>query len=134
MRALVWLVLSVSVLAAAVVTIAPLCVGAALAEVVVASGLICVFAGGIAMTPLAVVYSAYPDYRLHAGMATVALRLLLTLGAGTVYQWWAVPPQRAYMTAMVGWYLTLLVMETGLTVYLARRASGSAAGERELIA
>lgn len=134
MRAPVWLALSVSVFAAAVVTIAPLLVGAARVEVIVVSGLICVGAGGVAMTPLAFVYSAYPDYRLHAGMAMVALRLLVTLGAGMIYQRWAEPPQQAYMTAMVVWYLALLVMETGLTVYLTRRALGSTAGERELIA
>jgi hypothetical protein len=45
----------------------------------------------------------------------------VTLSVGTAYYAWAQPERSPFMTALVVWYLSLLVVETGMTAYLGRR-------------
>lgn len=129
-RGFVWLSLAAAVLLAAVVGITPRLVGAnviagAHAEAVVAAAVICITAGWVALTPLVLSMSLFRDYVLQAATASVALRLLVTMAAGAGYLTWASPPKSPFMTAIVGWYLALLVLETAMVVLLTRKQWGS---------
>lgn len=121
MRGLVWLTLAALVILAAAVVLTPSLVAAEQGEAAVAAAAICIVAGWLAMVPPVLAVSAFPDYVAQAGAASIGLRLLLTLTLGMAYLSWGDPPRSAFMTALVVWYLALLVVETGATVFLARR-------------
>jgi hypothetical protein len=121
MRNAVWLTLVSMLIVAAAVLVVPSVASPLRAEAIVAAVVICVTAGWLAMLPPVLVFERRPDYLLGAGMAMILIRLFVTLVVGWAYLRWTEPDYWTYVTAMVVCYFTLLAVETGATMYMARR-------------
>ena len=124
-RGIVWLTLATTAVLALIVSQVPRFVSLDNAEAVIVSAVICVAAGWVALIPPVVAFAAYQQYVAQAGVASIGLRLLLTLVVGMVALKWSRLPQEPFLNAMTYWYLILLVVETVLIAVLAQRGSKS---------
>lgn len=91
------------------------------APVIRSVAVICATAGIVAMAPLAWAASKRPGYLIQAAMAAIVLRLILSLSGGMAYQWWVSPPEGLFITSLGVAYITMLVMETGMVVFITRK-------------
>ncbi|GMU38813.1 MAG: hypothetical protein KJ057_15305 [Phycisphaerae bacterium] len=89
-------------------------------QAAVAAALICLAASLAGLVPVAWA-NARARSSLHvAGLASMGLRMLLTLGGGGAYLAISKPPETFFLTSVAAWYLSLLAVETGLIVWLTR--------------
>ena len=121
MRTLIWFNLLGFVALLALTRVAPRYWEPDSARAVSAAAVICFGAALLALVPMAVIAPRRSEWLLHAGMATIAIRLLVTLSAGAAYVTWLSPPPTVFMNAMVACYLPLLAIETAIAIRLGNR-------------
>ena len=86
-----------------------------------AAAVICLLGAVLATVPLGLAATYWRPYAPHAAFAGTAVRLLSTAGLALVYLAYAEPAQSAFLVCLVAIYLLLLLVETGLIVYIVRR-------------
>ncbi len=86
-----------------------------------AAALICWGAAILAAVPLGITATWYPRHAPLAAFAGTAIRLLATGGAALAYQTWARPELVSFLLCILGVYLMLLLIETGLIVWIVLR-------------
>lgn len=121
MRFFLWFTLIGMAMLAIVGLSAPGFLEATSASAVTVAAAICLVAAVIALLPLALVAPRFPDYLVQAGMGAMLIRLFLSLGGGALYLYVFAPPKGLFMTAMVIFYLVMLVAETAVTLRLVHR-------------
>ncbi len=91
------------------------------ARAVVVASLVCIGAAIPALSIPLILIPAKPEWLVEAGMGAMVTRMLLTMIAGWVAYRNVDMPQGAFLNAMLGFYLTLLTLETAVTWRIASR-------------
>lgn len=98
---------------------------AEIAAAVRASAAICSAAALLAMAPVVIASRYGLDYLIPAAMASMLLRLGLTLGIGWYYLEQFHPSGNAFRWALCGGYLVVLFLEVSATAWMAQGAGSS---------
>jgi hypothetical protein len=88
-----------------------------------AAAVICLAGALLAAIPLGLAATYWPTYAPHVAFAGTAVRLLSSAALALAYQTYAQPALSSFLACLVAVYLLLLVVETGLIVYIVRRVS-----------
>ncbi len=121
MRTLIWFNLLGFAALLALARLAPQYWDAESARAICAAAAICLGAALLALLPMVVIAARKTDLLIQAGLATVVIRMLVTLSAGAAYFSWFSPPRAVFMNAMVACYLPLLAIETAICIRLGNR-------------
>lgn len=96
-----------------------------------AAAVICLVAAVAAAIPLGLAATYWRQYAPQVAFAGTAIRLLGTAALGLGYQSLANPHLPSFLTCLFGVYITLLVVETVLIVYIVKRVYPKQASEGE---
>lgn len=86
-----------------------------------AAALICWLGAVLAALPLGMAATWAPQQAPMAAFAGTAIRLLVTGGLALAYQMWAQPQLASFLACLLVLYLVLLLIETGLIVWIVLR-------------
>ena len=96
-----------------------------------AAALICLAAALAAAIPLGLAATYWRQYAPQVAFAGTAIRMLGTAALGLAYQTLADPHLPSFLTCLFGVYITLLLVETVLIVYIVKRVYPQKASEGE---
>lgn len=94
---------------------------AAATSAMTAAAVICFVSTLIALLPVAIVGPRHPDWLMQAGLASIGLRMFLTLSLGAAYYRFFAPPKWAFMAAGIVCYLFFMAFETAITLRLVQK-------------
>ncbi len=121
MRTLIILIALAGLAILGIVSTAPQLFGPENGRAVIVAAVVCLGAAIPAVAIPLLLIPANPSWLVEAGMGSMVARMLLTGAAGWLAYRVFDPPQGAYLNAMSVCYLTLLVIETGITWKTASR-------------